>query len=235
MTVRYFTDSQTLSLAACENILRCAKTSIDQQGRFVFVLAGGSSPQAIYQALGKQTDFADWVFIYGDERFLPATHSDRNAQLFLQCVPALSSRARHLEVLPAANLTPNQNDLEAAAQEYQTRIDQYLPADFCLLGMGEDGHTASLFPANLDNDRQATASTISINNSPKPPLMRHSLSYATLANSRQLILLASGNAKVSALKKLLSSDADLPITELKHRAMSSSVNQSFEVWTDIQL
>ena len=235
MTIRYFTDSQTLSRAACESILACAKICIEQHGRFVFVLAGGSSPQAIYKMLGEKTDFSGWVFIYGDERFLPARHSNRNAQLFLQCVPALSPRARHLEISPAASLTPDQQELIVVANEYQARIDQYLPADFCLLGIGEDGHTASLFPNNLNKDRKALASTISINNSPKPPLMRHSLSYETLAKSRHLILLASGEAKVGALKKLLSSDPDLPITELKHRTESSNANQSFEVWTDIQL
>jgi 6-phosphogluconolactonase len=182
-----------VAAAACRQILDAAEHAIADHGSFKLVLAGGSTPEKVYRLLAQaEADWANWHIYYGDERCLPADHVDRNSlmatQAFLEKVAIPKSQ---IFTIPA-ELGP-----ELAAQQYQQIVADAVPFDMVLLGMGEDGHTASLFPGHQhQQDELAHA----VYNSPKPPPERVSISAKALSNTQQLIFLITGANKQEAVK-----------------------------------
>jgi len=175
-------------------ILASAETAIAERGYFKLVLAGGSTPEKIYQQLvNAKTDWSKWMIYYGDERCLPADDKDRNS---IMAANALLSKV----AIPAANIFTMPTELGAvrAAMEYRNMIANVDQFDLVLLGMGEDGHTASLFPEHI-NDSEETVHEVY--NSPKPPSDRISLSAKTLANTRQCFFIVTGASKVGPVKQ----------------------------------
>ena len=145
---------QTMEQVAAEtagHIRVAAQRAIAERGRFLLVLAGGRTPLAAYGLLvGKLADWDRWHIFFGDERCLPADHPERNsvtaARAFLDRVP-IPSANRHLidaELGPVAALLDYERLLTAPV--CADPAGPWLPFDLVLLGMGEDGHTASLFP-----------------------------------------------------------------------------------------
>ena len=179
--------------AACRQIVDAAEQAIAEHGTFKLVLAGGSTPEKVYRLLAQtDADWTNWYIYYGDERCLPADHADRNSlmatQVFLAKVAIPESQ---IFTIPA-ELGPEQ-----ATQQYQQIVANAVPFDMVLLGMGEDGHTASLFPGHQhQQDELAHA----VYNSPKPPPERVSISAKALSNTHQLIFLITGANKQEAVK-----------------------------------
>lgn len=177
--------------AAAQEIAQCAERAILERGQFRIVLAGGNTPRAIYQKLrNARTDWASWEIYYGDERCLPKTHSERNSlmanEAWLSHVPIPQNR---IHAMPA-ELGP----LEGARRyaEILKRVDEF---DLVLLGLGEDGHTASLFPEKKWDEQDA----FPVFDSPKPPPERISLSPARLSAARSVFFLVSGESKRQAV------------------------------------
>lgn len=158
-TLRRFPDLETLSHAAAETFVQRSKRSIDSHGRFVVALAGGSTPKRTYQLLAEPQfrDRVDWERVevfWGDERCVPLSDSQSNArmakQAFLDRVAIPNSQIHTV----SGTKRP-----QVAAAEYETLLRQRLAAgrgrfDLVLLGLGEDGHTASLFPGNPTVDER---------------------------------------------------------------------------------
>ena len=192
--------------AAYQQILAAAEQAIAEHGSFKLVLAGGSTPEKVYRLLAQaEADWSKWYIYYGDERCLPADHADRNSlmatQAFLEKVAIPDAQ---IFTIPA-ELGPEQ-----AAKKYQQIIASALPFDMVLLGMGEDGHTASLFPGHQHpRDELAHA----VYNSPKPPPERVSISAKALSNTEQLIFLITGANKQEAVKNWRSGQ-DLPVATI---------------------
>ena len=192
--------------AAYQQILGAAKHAIAEHGRFKLVLAGGSTPEKVYRLLAKaDADWSKWYIYYGDERCLPADHADRNSlmatQAFLEKVDIPDAQ---IFTIPA-ELGPEQ-----AAKKYQQIVASVLPFDMVLLGMGEDGHTASLFPGHQHQEDELTHA---VYNSPKPPPERVSISAKALSNTQQLIFLITGANKQEAVKNWRSGQ-DLPVATI---------------------
>ncbi|MGZ8185478.1 MAG: 6-phosphogluconolactonase [Methylobacter sp.] len=188
-----FETAEQVAQAACQHILETARQAIAEQGKFKLVLAGGSTPEKVYNLLAQaDADWPQWYIYYGDERCLPVAHKDRNsvmaAQAFLEKVAIPTSQ---IFTIPA-ELGP-----ERAAQSYQQIIADALPFKLVLLGMGEDGHTASLFPGHLHPDQELVHA---VYNAPKPPPNRVSLSAKALSSTEQLIFLSTGASKQDAVK-----------------------------------
>jgi len=187
-------------------ILKSAENAIAERGCFKIVLAGGSTPEKIYQQLvNAKTDWSKWMIYYGDERCLPADDKDRNS--------IMASNALLVKVgIPAANIFTMPTELGAveAAEKYRVAIANIDQFDLVLLGMGEDGHTASLFPGQI-HDQQETVHEVY--NSPKPPSDRISLSAKTLANTRQLFFIVTGSSKIDPVKQWKQC-ADLPVASI---------------------
>ena len=158
--LRIYADRESLDRGAAEQILKVGRNAIASRGRFSFALAGGSTPRGVYQALAWQS-FAsqlDWscthVF-WSDERCVPPDHPDSNYGM------ARKALLDHVPV-PAANVFRIRGEIEPrrAAEEYETTLRALFSSpsaepglasfsdgfDLILLGMGDDGHTASLFP-----------------------------------------------------------------------------------------
>jgi len=192
--------------AVLEQIISSAEKSIAARGSFKIVLAGGSTPEKIYQQLvNAKTDWSKWMVYYGDERCLPADDTDRNSMMATNALLAKVA-------IPASSIFTMPTELGAveAAKKYRDAIANVEQFDLVLLGMGEDGHTASLFPGHV-NDSEETVHEIY--NSPKPPSDRISLSAKTLANTRQCFFIVTGGSKVDPVKQW-KQGADLPVATI---------------------
>ncbi len=198
-------DERTLQRAAHGIILASAAQAIQERGQFHFVLAGGNTPRDIYRGLRPaQVEWSKWHIYFGDERCLPPGDPARNSRMataaWLDCVP-----------IPASHLHPIPGELGAlqAARIYAGILQPVGDFDLVLLGLGEDGHTASLFPGHEWGQKPGSPDTLAVFNAPKPPPERVSLSAARLSRARQVLFLVSGKSKHSAVAKWRSDD-DIP-------------------------
>lgn len=199
-------NSDEVAQVACKEILTAAQSAIAARGKFKLVLAGGTTPEKVYRLLAlSKADWAKWIIYYGDERCLPVDHPDRNsvmaAKALLDLVPIPTTQ---IFAMPA-ELGPEQG-----AKLYKQVVTAALPFDLVLLGMGEDGHTASLFPGHVHNPDELTHA---VYNSPKPPPERVSISAKALGDTQQVIFLITGSNKQDAIK-LWQSGHDLPVTSI---------------------
>ncbi len=190
-----YDNASQLQVAATEAVLKSAKTAIDENGRFSIVLAGGTTPKEIYQQLRTaQTDWSSWHVYFGDERCLPADHLDRNSRMaFDAWLSHVSIPAQQVHVMPA-ELGP-----DMAAARYSDLLAGAETFDCVLLGMGEDAHTASLFPGQVWEAADG-APAIPVRNAPKPPSDRVSLSASRLSRARQVMFFVTGAGKREAMK-----------------------------------
>jgi 6-phosphogluconolactonase len=204
-----FETPEELAEASARDFAARTQETIDERGRFAVALAGGSTPKATYEVLAR--DYAnelDWsrVHVYfGDERTVPPDHEDSNYRMayetLLSHVPVGSVHRMRGELPP---------DEAAAAYEEELRaffgqVD--IPRlDLILCGLGEDGHTLSLFPetAALDvNDRWVVANPVL-----KLGTTRLTLTIPVLNVSRAVTFVVAKESKAEALKEVLEGDAD---------------------------
>lgn len=188
----YFNSIECLRHGVCDAIVKNANEAIAKRGQFSIVLAGGNTPRAVYRLLRElNMDWSKWHIYHGDERCLPLDHEDRNSlmveQVWLHYVDVPTSQVHDIP----AELGPIDG-----AKAYAQTLRGVPTFDMVLLGLGEDGHTASLFPNHaLDN----TADAVPVFNSPKPPAERITLSQNRLNNTRQVIFIVTGAGKQEAV------------------------------------
>jgi 6-phosphogluconolactonase len=190
-------DKSALEQKAIETILASAAQAIHKSGQFLFVLAGGNTPRAIYQGLcSARADWSAWHIYFGDERCRqpadPARNSRMAAEAWLEHVP-----------IPPVQLHEIPGELGAvpAAQNYAKTLQSVGDFDLVLLGLGEDGHTASLFPDHEWGVSPASPDTLAVLDAPIPPPQRVSLSAARLSRARQVVFLVSGELKHRAVSE----------------------------------
>ena len=218
-----YDNAEELAKAAAEWIFRTAAESIAVRGRFTLCLTGGSTPRRAYELLARQQGFSDarldsthatphagreqhdpWsrtYLFFGDERFVPPDDDCSNYKMvresLLQSAPVASD---HVFAIPTHLATP-----QHAAEEYARTLKTFFGGgiawpefDLVLLGLGEDGHTASLFPgaaALRVADRWATSSPPG---DLPPPVDRVTLTFPVFNAARQVIFLVSGANKAEA-------------------------------------
>lgn len=215
-TVRRLANVQEVSKAAAEEFVRLAKSACAARGRFTVAMAGGSTPRLLYQLLAEapyrsQVDWGRVEFFWGDERAVPPDHADSNygmarAALLQKVAPP----AAHIHRMEA-----ERSDRDAAASDYQASLAKVLgiPADgsppaldLVLLGMGPDGHTASLFPhttALAETRRWVVA-----NHVPKLNADRLTMTYAMLNRAANVLFLVAGADKADMLPQVLEGPAE---------------------------
>jgi 6-phosphogluconolactonase len=192
----YFVDTAELQRAAVSHIAACATAAIAKRGEFHCVLAGGRTPQAIYARLATlETNWNAWILYFGDERCLPPGDAQRNDTM---------ARAVWLDrvAIPAAQVYPIPAELGpmAGAARYDELLANAPEFDLVLLGIGEDGHTASLFPGD-DAALRSQAAAVAVTAAPKPPPQRVSVTAARLGRSRSVLFLGTGVDKRDALQR----------------------------------
>lgn len=203
---RVFADAQTLVLQLANALCEVADEAIRARGVFHLVLAGGRTPQALYRELAKrQAGDAHWHIWYGDERCLPADDPARNSRmaetawLANSAIPPQQRRA-----------IPAERGAITAAQQYREWLADIVAFDLVLLGVGEDGHTASLFPEKVLQDGDVLA----VRDAPKPPPERVSLSASRLSRSRRVWFVVTGAEKREAVLRWKKAEA-LPVTQVQ--------------------
>ena len=184
-----------LEQAALQAILHSAQHAISLRGAFHIVLAGGTTPHRVYELLRKaDAVWAAWHIYFGDERCLPPDHAERNSYMaslaWLDHVAIPSSQV---------HLIPAERGAEIAANAYAQTLSGIELFDLVLLGLGEDGHTASLFPNHDLGNTPAAPATLAVFDAPKPPPQRVSLSAQRLSAARQVMFLVTGAAKQQAI------------------------------------
>ena len=203
---RVFADADALVTELSAALSAEAQSAIAARGAFHLVLAGGTTPMALYRALAKQqAGDARWHVWYGDERCLPVDHPERNSV-------AIEAAWLAASAMPPENRRPipAERGSQAAATAYAEWLADVADFDLVLLGMGEDGHTASLFPGHTWDGADALA----VHDAPKPPPERVSLSAARLNRSQRVWFVITGAGKREALMRWKNGEA-LPVSAIK--------------------
>lgn len=181
------------------------------EGPVHLCLTGGRIANRIYDAFAdlvpdSDLDPARIELWWGDERFVPTEHPDRHAGHTLAVLArTLPVTSAHTHSMPAADGIA---DAAASALTYAKELNDTV-FDICLLGMGADGHVASIFPDHPSFE-ETTHTVIGVNDSPKPPASRISLTVPTLSRSREVWFLVAGADKADAVARAHGGDRTLP-------------------------
>ncbi|HEV7404597.1 MAG TPA: 6-phosphogluconolactonase [Chthoniobacteraceae bacterium] len=196
----------TRSAALIEEEIRAA---IAARGACRLALAGGETPRAIYAALPVDLPWEKVWITFGDERCVPPDDKDSNYKM---------ARESLLDRVPTAHVLRIRGEIpqEPAAAEYEQLLaveaartgEARFVHDLILLGMGEDGHTASLFPG-METLKETVRSVLPAHG-PKPPPQRVTMTLPLLNAARKVFFLAKGAGKAEMLRRVLSGDPSLP-------------------------
>lgn len=220
-----FDTSDALAAALRSYLVQAQAASFDRHGTFRVAVSGGSLPKMLAAALlapsnnpGDVADLARWEIFFADERAVPLDHADSNYGLL---------KAELLDKLPTHNrptvhtiATAYLGDVQELADQYeQTLVGSFasrdsvrLPIfDLVLLGCGSDGHTCSLFPGH-PLLRETSAWMACIEDSPKPPPKRITLTLPVVTHATRIAFVATGAGKRDIMKKIFDSADDLPCT-----------------------
>lgn len=201
-----FGTAEELARTAASRFVSSAQAAISAPGRFAVSLAGGKTPQRVYEIIG--TDFiglVDWAnthLFFGDERCVPPSDPDSN---YLMAYTTMISKVP----IPASNVHRiiGEGDATAGAQAYEQELKKFFGNvrwprfDLVFLGMGTDGHTASLFPSSsaLDETAKWVATAKPVSNFPN----RITLTLPVINNAAQVLFLVSGAEKAMTLNRVL--------------------------------
>jgi len=203
-------DAAALAHMATDHVASLARANIAERGRFQVALAGGNTPRRLYERLRDlDTDWSAWHIYFGDERCVPAGDERRNDVM---------ARAAWLDHVAIGKIhpMPAERGPASAAQDYARLLASNDKLDLCVLGMGEDGHTASLFPGHDLGAAGDAPPVLAVLDAPKPPPERVTLSLRTLNASRHLLVLIDGQGKRNAVARWRAG-ADLPVSRLAPR------------------
>jgi 6-phosphogluconolactonase len=199
---------EALARDAAEQFTCLAREAIDSRGRFSVALSGGSTPATLYGLLAEepcraQIPWAQVHLFWGDERCVPSDHPDSNYRL------ANETLISHVPI-PPANVYRVRGELEPdlAARAYEKTLQDFFCGprtrfDLVLLGLGEDGHTASLFP-NSDalHERERLVVAVEARYQHRP-VHRVTLTLPALNTARQVLFLVTGSAKAGIVQAVL--------------------------------
>jgi 6-phosphogluconolactonase len=220
-------DATALRRSAYLRIVDAARRAIEWRGRFLIVLAGGNTPQRVYDLLRvASTDWPCWQVYFGDERCLPPHNAGRNsrmaADIWLEHVPIAREQ---IHVIPA------ELGAETSAHNYAATLRGVGDFDMVLLGLGEDGHTASLFPGHDWGVASDAPDVLAVFDAPKPPPQRVSLSAARLSRAREVLFLVEGVSKRNAVARWRMG-ASIPAQSIQPRAGVDVLVESRLLCTD---
>ncbi|HYE18363.1 MAG TPA: 6-phosphogluconolactonase [Tepidisphaeraceae bacterium] len=232
--VRVLPDPPAVAAAAAGEIVNAALEAISLRKQFSIVLSGGSTPKLLYQLLTaepyvSQIEWGKWEFYFGDERGVPQDHADSNFRMateeLLSKVPVDKRNVHRMQ---------GERPAEEAAQDYGRLLKKHFGdvrpgagPDVTLLGMGDDGHTLSLFPhtpATKEPRHRCVGQFVE--NSTTGPSWRITMTAAFVNSSRLVLPLITGAGKAARLKEVLTGPHDperLPIQLIKPAAPGRTV------------
>lgn len=198
-------DRNELHRLAAETIARKIHNAVQARGVCAIALSGGSTPGPVYEELGNsdlaaKIPWAQLEIFFADERAVPADHPESNYRLVMETL--LKS---HPEAVGQTYRMPaDASDKEQAAKRYGRRLPD--PLDVLVLGMGADGHTASLFPGSPALD-ELDARVVAVT-APKPPAERMTITPVVIERTRAIVMIAAGVEKSHMVARVLSGLAD---------------------------
>lgn len=211
--IRKFENSEALSRAAAEYVCEIAADSVKERGIFTFVLSGGKSPQGLYRKLS--SDFRErmpWErthIFFGDERFVPRDHPDSNFKMaFDLLLSKVLPPERNIHAIPVGVSSPDES-----ASLYDDELRYFFNDDpifdLVLLGVGADGHTASLFPGDptLDEDQHFVSAVAKPGMPPGVP--RVTLTFPSINRSRHVAFLVAGTEKMGIAREIVDRRKDV--------------------------
>jgi len=207
MEIRILADADAVAREAARVIAAEARAAVAARGRFVVAVSGGNTPWAMLRALADEdVPWSGLHVVQVDERVAPAGHGDRNLTHLRESLGRAPVPEDHLHAMPV-----EQADLEAAARDYGRLLEQIagIPPvlDLVHLGLGPDGHTASLVPGDLvldvaDQDVSLTGVYMG--------RRRMTLTYPALDRARRILWLVTGAEKAAMLSRLRKADQSIP-------------------------
>ena len=222
-----YEDVTALTRAVAAHWIAAARESIEMHGGFHVALAGGSTPGALYRLLATDElrhtpEWGATHIYFGDERCVPPDHPDSN---YLMADEAM---LRHVDVPreQVHRIRAEQRDRETAARDYEQILTTHLPVspdggpprfDLVLLGLGPDGHIASLFPDTaILAERTRLAAPVYVD---KLGAWRVSLTYPAIDNARQIVIMVTGEGKADIVGEVVGGqgEARYPAQQLTPR------------------
>jgi len=207
-----FPDADALAMAAAVELKRLAQQSVEERGVFTLALAGGSTPRKLYALLGSHPEFHDFPWdrtqlYFGDERHVPPNHIDSNffmagSTLFSSNLVPPANIHRVRAEMPDANVAALDYDVELHTTfPQEMRLNGFPRFDAILLGMGPDGHTASLFPGSKaleEKERWVVANWVE-----KFKSARITFTFPVINAARHVLLLVAGADKTDMIHNVL--------------------------------
>ena len=212
--VNVFDNYEALVAATADLFIELAGQSIAARGNFVVSLSGGSTPKGLYSRLAEREiaskiDWSKVVVFFGDERTVPYTSPDSNQRMITEhLLSKVPLNRENVFALSDPDIDPKQTaiDYERAMRVFFRLAENQLPQfDFMLLGLGDDGHTASLFPGSPA--LHETSRWFVENKVEKLNTVRLTTTYPVINNSRNIVFLASGRSKAAVFKDVLTGPA----------------------------
>ena len=233
--LRIFKDLNALSQAAAQEFITVANEAISERGQFLVALNGGDTPKRLFELLASSPHKIDWTrahVFWGDERLVPASDPENNYAMAKQTL--LNHVAIPIENIHRINTDPSTGSgqrlepAEAVADYVQT-LKRFAPApldwprfDLVLLGMGDDGHTASLFPGSpVEVTEPVIAVTADYQGR---PANRITLTPLVLNGARKILFLISGASKAEALRRVLNGDSQVQFPAARIHPTDGMVN-----------
>jgi 6-phosphogluconolactonase len=206
MKIEVLSDADAVARAAAAFVARAARERVATHGRFVMALSGGQTPWQMLRALAnEEVPWSDVHLFQVDERIAPAGDADRNLTHLTECLQAVALPTENLHPMPV-----NEEDLAAACTRYAALLREVTGSgifDLVHLGLGADGHTASLVPddAALEvADRDVALCGLYQGRE------RMTLTYPALNRAASILWLVTGSSKVTMLRRLQSADTTIP-------------------------
>ena len=204
-------DQDAAAARTADRVLELLRTAQSVRGDASLVLTGGSVARKVHAELAKHagSDEIDWsrvTFWWGDERYVPSDDEDRNAgQAWEDLLQHLPLDPARVHAMPAED--DEHTDADAAAWAYAETLRGAVPRDeawfdVLMLGIGPDGHCASLFPEHPE--ARSEAAVLAVHDAPKPPPTRISMGMTTLGRARHVVFVATGQEKADAVARSVS-------------------------------
>ena len=198
LRIEVLPDAAAVAERGAEYVAECARAAVDDHGRFTFAVSGGHTPWAMFAHLVGQVSWGEVTIYQVDERVAPDGDPDRNLTHLNRSLPP--GAAADVRAMPV-----EWHDLETAAADYARSLPEAI--DLVHLGLGPDGHTASLVPGDpvLEVTDRGVALTEEYQGH-----RRMTLTYPTLNAAKQVLWLVTGEDKIDALRRLRAGDASVP-------------------------
>ena len=198
--IEILADENRLASALAARVVSAAAAAVAARGRFALAIPGGSVVSLLARGLAAPVAAPNWHVFWADERRVPLADPQSNFRL---------AETELLPKLAGAQIHP----IRGSAADYETELRPFLPLDLVLLGVGEDGHVASLFPEHPAT-RETARLVAEVHDAPKPPPDRVTLTFPVLNAARETLVVAAGAGKAAVVGRIFSAPGDLPAQRL---------------------